>query len=476
MKNNPGLKEFLIRLGTTVIAVVLVMYLAKVWFVDPRLAVLSVEEEAPKPVVKETKPVPKPQPLALPSGVISWKDAAKHYGEHGTVEGKIVATKNTGKVCFLNFDPDWKTTFTAVIFAKRFSAFPPNPENYYLNKRVRVTGYIKEYRGRGGKYAPKPEIICESPSQIEIVKGGAPVTHVSASKPQPPASKVISWKDAAKHYGEHTTVEGTIVDIYNSGKVAKLNFDPDWKHTFSAVIFAKQFSKFPGSPNPENHYYGKKVRVTGRIKKYKGSPQIILEDPSQIKTSWKRTPVTFTSIAPGKLVIKKVDTDDDGIPDTFILTGEPEKKPVSLAKAKAKKPDLIEQPYLIKATCVMIYDGDSIQVQLDDKSIRKVRLVGIDTPEVWRKTGTGWAEDPEPGAKKASKFTKKEVPVGQAIYLDVDDEEPEDHYGRMLALVYTNLSDAKKGPRYSLNAKLLQKGLAEVLFIPPSEFDPYSWK
>ncbi|MBU4311000.1 thermonuclease family protein, partial [bacterium] len=55
-------------------------------------------------------------------------------------------------------------------------------------------------------------------------------------------------------------------------------------------------------------------------------------------------------------------------------------------------------------------------------------------------------------------------------------EEPADHYGRTLALVYTNLSDAKKGPRYSLNAKLLQEGLAEVLFIPPSEFDPYSWK
>lgn len=380
IKNNPGLKEFLIRLGTTTAAVVLVMYLAKVWFVDPRLAVLPVQElvseqvdttvkakeEALKPVVKieekEIKSVSVPRPLAVPTKVISWRDAAKHYGEHGTVEGKIVATKNIGKACFLNFDPDWKTTFTAVIFARRFSVFPPNPENYYLNKRVRVTGYIKEYRGRGGKYAPKPEIILEDPSQIEIVKAG---------------------------------------------------------------------------PIPM---------------------------------------VTFTPTTPAKLVIKKVDTDGDGIPDTFILTGEPEKKPVSLAKAEAKKLDLIEQPYLIKATCVMIYDGDSIQVQLDDGSLRKIRLVGIDTPEVWRKTGTGWAEDPEPGAKKASKFTKKEVPVGQPIYLDVDDEEPEDHYGRMLALVYTNLSDAKKGPRYSLNAKLLQKELAKVLFIPPSEFDPYSWK
>jgi hypothetical protein len=32
--HNPDLKKFLVRLGVTLAAVVLVMYLAKVWFVD----------------------------------------------------------------------------------------------------------------------------------------------------------------------------------------------------------------------------------------------------------------------------------------------------------------------------------------------------------------------------------------------------------------------------------------------------------
>lgn len=95
--------------------------------------------------------------------VISWLDAAKYYGQIRTVEGKIVASNSTGKVCFLNFHKDWRRYFTAVIFASDFNKFPAHPEEYYLNRTVRVKGLIKEYRG-------KPEIILKSPSQIEIVK------------------------------------------------------------------------------------------------------------------------------------------------------------------------------------------------------------------------------------------------------------------------------------------------------------------
>lgn len=53
------------------------------------------------------------------------------------------------------------------------------------------------------------------------------------------------------------------------------------KEYFTAVIFASAFSLFPA--NPEKFYYGKKVRVSGFINKYKGKPEIILDDPSQIQ-------------------------------------------------------------------------------------------------------------------------------------------------------------------------------------------------
>jgi len=47
------------------------------------------------------------------------------------------------------------------------------------------------------------------------------------------AQKIISWKDAHKYYGEYVTVEGTIVDTYNSGKACFLNFHPDYNKYFT---------------------------------------------------------------------------------------------------------------------------------------------------------------------------------------------------------------------------------------------------
>lgn len=158
--HHPDLKKFLVRLGVTVAAVVLVMYLAKVWFVDQRCA--SLPSQKPTSGQVDTSVAKSQQPAGTVQ-IISWQDAAKHYGEYATVEGTIVVTHNSGKACFLNFHPDYKRYFTAVIFASAFSRFPANPENYYYGKKVRVSGYIKEHR-------EKPEIILNDPSQIEILK------------------------------------------------------------------------------------------------------------------------------------------------------------------------------------------------------------------------------------------------------------------------------------------------------------------
>lgn len=102
-------------------------------------------------------------PGGNPDGpTISWRQAARHYDEFVTVEGKIVRTHNSGKACFLNFHPNWRQTLTAVIFARSFPAFPPKPEEFYRGKRVRVKGVVLQYEGR-------PEIILESPHQIEVL-------------------------------------------------------------------------------------------------------------------------------------------------------------------------------------------------------------------------------------------------------------------------------------------------------------------
>ncbi len=94
--------------------------------------------------------------------IIKSQNAKNYIGKFCTVEGRIVATYKNEKVCFLNFDRDYKKGFTAVIFKSAFNNFSDSPEVYYKNKTVRVKGLIKEYKG-------KAEIIINDPSEIEIV-------------------------------------------------------------------------------------------------------------------------------------------------------------------------------------------------------------------------------------------------------------------------------------------------------------------
>jgi len=97
----------------------------------------------------------------------NWKetiDACEAYsyiGKNATIEGFILEVKKTTKAAFLNFEnPYPNQCFTAVIFASKLSLFPDVYS--YKDKKVRVSGLIKEYKG-------KPEIILENPSQIEIL-------------------------------------------------------------------------------------------------------------------------------------------------------------------------------------------------------------------------------------------------------------------------------------------------------------------
>jgi len=93
---------------------------------------------------------------------VSWEEAANYYGQKVWVRGTVVAANNTGKVCFLNFHRNWRRYFTVVIFASSFQRFSEPPEKLYLNREIRVYGLVREYQG-------KPEIIVESPEQIEII-------------------------------------------------------------------------------------------------------------------------------------------------------------------------------------------------------------------------------------------------------------------------------------------------------------------
>ncbi|MBC8420614.1 MAG: thermonuclease family protein [Desulfobacterales bacterium] len=95
--------------------------------------------------------------------VMSWDLAGNHVGKTVAVEGKIVRTHNSGNACFLNFHNNFTRYLSLVIFENSFRKFPLKPEEFYLNKTVLVKGRIMEYKDG-------PEIVLESPRQIEIVE------------------------------------------------------------------------------------------------------------------------------------------------------------------------------------------------------------------------------------------------------------------------------------------------------------------
>jgi micrococcal nuclease len=91
---------------------------------------------------------------------------------------------------------------------------------------------------------------------------------------------VVNWSDAHNYFNQYVIVEGTIVDTYNSGIVCFLNFHTNYQY-FTAVIFASDFPGFPFIP--EDFYLGRRVQIIGIIKEYKGSSEIIVKTPQQIR-------------------------------------------------------------------------------------------------------------------------------------------------------------------------------------------------
>lgn len=107
--------------------------------------------------------------------------------------------------------------------------------------------------------------------------------------------------------------------------------------------------------------------------------------------------------------------------------------------------------YDANGLCYHVVDGDTIDID----TVGRIRLVGINTPE-----------KNQPGYQQAKNFVKKAC-LGKEVYLDIDNAKHYDKYGRVLAVVYVN--------GVNINKALLKGGYADIVYIRPSEFNPYSW-
>jgi len=98
------------------------------------------------------------------------------------------------------------------------------------------------------------------------------------------ASSAISPLDAAKHVGETATVCGTVASSKYAAQSRKsptfLNLDKAYpKQIFTVVIWGDARPKF--SPPPES-LQGASICVTGLITLYRGRPEMVVHDPSEI--------------------------------------------------------------------------------------------------------------------------------------------------------------------------------------------------
>lgn len=94
-------------------------------------------------------------------------EASRFVGTSRAVVGTVAGTKHDaskqGRPTFLDIDyPYPNNVLTVVIFDNDRKKFPAPPETLFSGKRIRVTGLIKEYKG-------KPEVVVSQPNQIEIL-------------------------------------------------------------------------------------------------------------------------------------------------------------------------------------------------------------------------------------------------------------------------------------------------------------------
>ncbi len=113
---------------------------------------------------------------------------------------------------------------------------------------------------------------------------------------------------------------------------------------------------------------------------------------------------------------------------------------------------------LQRARVVYVVDGDTVDVRLASGAKRRVRLVGIDTPEVYGGV--------QCGGPQASRAMKRMLPKGTPVKLTSDpSQDLKDRYDRLLRYV-TKISTGK-----DVNRRQVRKGLARVYVYNHNPFN-----
>ncbi len=103
-----------------------------------------------------------------------------------------------------------------------------------------------------------------------------------------------------------------------------------------------------------------------------------------------------------------------------------------------------------------VIDGDTVDIDIGGREER-VRLIGIDTPELHTETG-----EPECMAEEAREFSASKLPAGTEVRLERD-VVGRDDYGRLLAYVF------RRADGLFVNQAIVAGGYARPLIIRPND-------
>src|SRR5829696_1981554 len=142
------------------------------------------------------------------------------------------------------------------------------------------------------------------------------------------------------------------------------------------------------------------------------------------------------------------DTEPQGTQKPHQGAQKPRQSPQEVAQTPQERPQK-ERPgggVLV----VSVVDGDTFDISPAVQGMDRVRMIGVDTPEVYGGT--------EPCGPEASEYTTRHL-EGRRVTLGVG-EDPRDPYGRLLAWVWID------GQMF--NKMLVSEGLAEAVSYPPN--------
>ena len=122
----------------------------------------------------------------------------------------------------------------------------------------------------------------ESPSQSSVAAKDKKFATVAASDAKvKAATDAKNLTGAGKFVSKTGVFAGTVAGIFSpkGNHLLLINFDKDYKSAITGMIRANDFSKFPDLKTLE----GKKVLISGKVVDYKGSPEVTIDSPDDIK-------------------------------------------------------------------------------------------------------------------------------------------------------------------------------------------------